>query len=305
MASEVNSGKNIDAVIINDIDLGNYDWTPIGNSASKPFTGTINGGLYTVKGLYIDNKNAQYQGLFGYAKGTENKHASISGITVEGEVSAKAYAGGILGYANAYVDIDRCVNLADISGTGSNVGGISGYVSVKTSKITNCYNKGNITGSGNCGGIVGGHASAGVIVENVFNLGDIQCPKNAGACVGSSYAKTGVVNAFAIINYDKSDNHTLVTEGQMKSGEVAYLLGNAFGQKIGQEEHPVLGGEKVFFDESANRYYNVSSGAEEINVNEAQPELYYNLEGVPSSTPYKGINIVRFSDGSVRKQIFR
>lgn len=307
IADKVNSGTAIKAEIVKEIDLGNYDWTPIGNSAAKAFTGTMKGNGHTVRGLYINNKTAQYLGLFGYAKGSESSPASISGIIVDGSVSAKSYAGGILGYANAYVYIDRCANLAEVSGTSNNVGGIAGYVSATTSRITNCYNKGDITGTGNCGGIAGGHASAGINVENVFNLGEINCPKNAGACVGSTYAKTGLSNAFAVKNYDKTDNHTLVTDDQMKSGEIAYRLGNAFGQLIGQDNHPVFGGKEVLYDENNDKYYNegVDTGTENIDIDTATPTMYYNLEGIPSVTPYEGMNIIHFSDGSVRKLIIR
>ena len=37
-----------------------------------------------------------------------------------------------------------------------------------------------------------------------------------------------------------------VSTKQLESGEAAYLLGEAFGQKIGTDEYPVLGGDKVY-----------------------------------------------------------
>ncbi|MGN1157477.1 MAG: hypothetical protein ACI4TK_14975 [Agathobacter sp.] len=39
------------------------NWTPIGGS--KSFKGTFNGGGHTIKGLYIKDEGAKYQGLFG------------------------------------------------------------------------------------------------------------------------------------------------------------------------------------------------------------------------------------------------
>ena len=307
IADKVNTdGTAIDAVIVADIDLGNFDWTPIGESSSKAFAGTVNGENHTVTGLFIDNEKAQYKGLFGYVKGTADRRASISGINIEGEVSAKSYAGGIAGYLGAYADIDRCSNSADITGASTNIGGIAGYVFDNTAKITNCYNTGVITGTGSCGGIVGGHGTKGVVVENAFNIGKIDCPKNAGACVGSSYKKDGLVNVFAIEEYDKTDGHTLVTPEQIKSGEVAYRLGAAFGQEIGYDEHPVFGGTEVKYDPDTDTYYNydLPTSVDEIGT-EAVPETYYNVEGIPSAHPYKGINIVRMSDGTVRKVIIR
>ena len=79
----------------------------------------------------------------------------------------------------------------------------------------------------------------GVKVENAFSVGEVACPKNAGACVGSQYTKKLLNNVFATASYDRTDNHTLVTDDQMHSGEVAYRLGSAFGQEIGKDPHPV------------------------------------------------------------------
>ena len=304
LAANVNeSGTAVRAKVVNDIDLGDFEWTPVGISGSKAFTGSFDGAGHIVKGLYVNNEKTQYQGLFGYVKGSSAERTSIRGVTVEGTVRAKAYAGGLAGYVAGDVDIDRCVSLVDVTGSGNNLGGIAGYSAVNTSIIKNCYNKGRITGAGNCGGIVGGHSSKGVKVENVFNLGEIVCQKNAGACVGSSYTKEGLKNVFAVSEYDRSDHHTLVTPEQMASGEIAYRLGEAFGQEIGKEKHPVIGGKTVLYDSKSGRYYNESdiSSADELKTENAEPETYYNIEGIPSSKPYRGLNIVKMSDGSVRK----
>ena len=94
----------------------------------------------------------------------------------------------------------------------------------------------------------------------------------------------------------------------MRSGEVAYKLGEAFGQEIGKDEHPVLGGMKVLYDEANNRYYNENGGTSGIDVitaDEAEGAVYYNLQGVASETPFKGLNIVSLRDGSVRKIFVR
>ncbi len=302
-----NAGTSDGAMLVNDIDLGDFDWTPIGNSASKAFTAVFNGAGHTVRGLFIDNQKAQYQGLFGYVKGTTARHASIVGVTTEGRVTGKGYVGGVAGYVNAYAEIDRCANLADVTGVSGNIGGIAGYVSAVTSAVTNCYNKGRVEGASNCGGIVGGHAVQGVKVENAFSVGEVACPKNAGACVGSQYTKKLLNNVFATASYDRTDNHTLVTDDQMHSGEVAYRLGSAFGQEIGKDPHPVLGGMKVKFDPESGKYYNNDkpSGLEGMEAEEAVPVEYFNLEGIPSATPRKGLNLVRMSDGTVRKIILR
>lgn len=78
---------------------------------------------------------------------------------------------------------------------------------------------------------------------------------------------------FAIVNYEITDGHTSVTPEQMKSGEVAYLLGEAFGQNIGEDLHPVLAGAKVFKVE-----YLIAETESENSLNDADeiPVLYTN-----------------------------
>lgn len=43
------------------------------------------------------------------------------------------------------------------------------------------------------------------------------------------------------------------------------------------------------------------SGVEDISDSAATPVMYYNMQGMPSTEPFRGLNIVVYSDGSVRK----
>ncbi len=243
-AAEVNKGNNADALLIDDIDLGDFAWTPIGNN-SKNFTAAFNGNGHTVSGLYIGSPTANYQGLFGYAKGkSESAPCLISGITLYGHVSAKQYSAGIVGYINQYTTVDECANYADVVGAGTYIGGIVGYIGNATGKVTNCYNAGSISGTTNCGGVIGAHF-ANVVVENVFNVATVT-GSSVGACVGGTSSKANMKNMFAIAEYNIVDAHTLVSEEQMASGEVAHLLGESFGQTLGEHPHPVHGGESVY-----------------------------------------------------------
>ena len=128
-----------------------------------------------------------------------------------------------------------------------------------------------------------------------------------GACFGAISSNATISNVFAIAEYQITDFQTLVTDEQMRSGEVAYKLGEAFGQEIGKDEYPVLGGMKVLYDEANNRYYNEGgeSGITDITADEADGAVYYNPMGVASERPFKGLNIVRLRDGSVRKIFIR
>ena len=67
---KVNGGEtDAFAKLMNDIDLGNEPWTPIGwytTQLDYQYIGTFDGHGYTVKGLYV--KDLQYAGLFGRSK---------------------------------------------------------------------------------------------------------------------------------------------------------------------------------------------------------------------------------------------
>jgi hypothetical protein len=282
-ANQVNGGNyNISGALTSDIDLCGYDWTPIGGSKSATaFQGNFDGQGHTVSGLYINNSTSTYQGLFGYIK-TSN----ISGITVEGEVSGKQYVAGIVAYLGVSSSIDRCANHADVTGKSTYVGGITGSVSQATAKLTNCYNTGSISGTTNCGGVAG-YNNANAVIENVFNLGEISGTKVA-SCIGGTTKKNNAKNMFAIKEYDIVEGQTTVTEEQMASGEIAYLLGEAFGQEIGKDTHPVIGGLKVLYNETENRYYNEENVPDGINsITTQTSDIWYNMHGIRIAAPCK------------------
>lgn len=243
-AAEVNKGNSADARLTADIDLGDFDWTPIG-SQSKMFTGNFDGAGHSVTGLYINTPKANYKGLFGYVKGASAaSQASVKDVTVHGEVTGQQYSAGVAGYIHQYTIIERCANYADVTGVKTYTGGITGYMANASASVVDCYNTGDITGTSNCGGVVGAHV-ANAIVKNVFNIGEVTGTKVA-ACVGGTTSKANVTNIYALKEYHIATNHILVTEAQMASGEIAHSLGNAFGQTIGEDVHPTIGGIKVY-----------------------------------------------------------
>ena len=88
---------------------------------------------------------------------------------------------------------------------------------------------------------------------------------------------------------------------------MAYKLGEAFGQEIGVDEHPVIGGKKVLYDEATDTYYNEkepSSGVEDVCVDGDEDLIYYNLEGVASDRPFKGFNIVVNKANGTSKKVY-
>ncbi len=245
VADYVNKGNSAAKFELgSDIELGNYEWTAIGLSSSKPFSGEFNGNGHTVNGLFIDVPNEQYRGLFGYLKGSATSPVKISDLTINGMINVKSYGGALAGYGTDYVEIDRIAGNVTATG-GTNLSGVIGYITGVNSKVTNCVNTADISGTGNTGGIVGGHTAQATLFENLLNTGTLT-GNYVGGCVGSSYAKSNLTNAYTLGEYVKNDNQTVVTRQQLLSGEIAYRLGAAFGQTIGEQLLPTIGGVKVF-----------------------------------------------------------
>ena len=169
-----------------DIDLSDYDWTPIG-SDTNPFNGNFDGRGHCVSGLKVMKgetvSGSAYVGLFGCAPvgilrnlGVRLADAGIQANSTGGP----AYAGGIAGYAhnifNCYVVGEGTIG-ASISGMGNNIyaGGIVGYLDDNGSLI-NCYATVNVKvepGVVYVGGIVG-FGSYKSTISHIYATGDVE-----------------------------------------------------------------------------------------------------------------------------------
>ena len=138
------SGKYI---LMNDINLGEYEnWTPIGTE-KLPFTGIIEGGFYKISNLRInDIGEDEYAGLFGYIKNAEIKRITIDGTI--NLISKKADSGSLCAYADT-CRIYQCVSFINTSLISADnlvrlcSGGIVGEA--HNSTVEQCANYGNIS----------------------------------------------------------------------------------------------------------------------------------------------------------------
>ena len=208
LSEYVNGGNSCNGVffkLMNDIDLNGSEgnqWVPIGNS-KNPFCGTLDGGGYTVSGLYIDNSDGKYKvlGLFGQIGNTGTvKNLGISGDikneashevggitgknygTIAGchsacTVSSDSSVGGIVGENRGTVS--DCYNVGAVSG-GSYAGGIVGKIAGRNT-VTGCYNTGAVSGN-NAGGIAGQNEYSSI--ENCYNVGKVTGSSSTGGIVG-------------------------------------------------------------------------------------------------------------------------
>ena len=166
-----------------DIDLSDYDWTPIGN-ASNPFKGNFDGRGHCVSGLKVETVSWDaYAGLFGCTPVGILRNLGVrladAGIQVN-LTDGSACVGGIAGYAhkifNCYVVGEGTIE-ASFSGEGNNIcaGGIVGYLESDGS-LTNCYATVNVKvepGVVYVGGIVG-YGSSNSTISCTYTTGDVE-----------------------------------------------------------------------------------------------------------------------------------
>ena len=254
-AELVNSGtKNTNAALTADIDLEGRTCTPIAQTASyhasaitdTGYTGIFDGQNHEIRNFTVecvaDGEGILSYGLFGTVSGTV-KNLGIDNFSFDATATGKAdcRAGGIAGQVLSGGRIENCLTVNSSILTGSRIaGGIAGCNYGGT--IANCFAYNNtVTGHSRCAAIVG---------DTVTDSG---APTKLIGYVTNCYADKAPVGS-------QNGGDTYITSCEQKSaeqfqsGEVAYLLGEAWGQTIG-EGLPVLGGEPVK-KASDGTYYN-------------------------------------------------
>ncbi len=243
-----NNNRRSNAVLTADIDLENRKWTPIAyfNEAVNPYVdnnyyGVFDGNNHVIKNLNVHVSDGSEAGLFSRITNGTLKNLGVINATVQSDhiIGGNSYRAGVLaGEIN-----DAIITNVFSSGALSIVtdhqqkGGIAGECNY--SVLTNCYTTyGALT------------ATNVRVATNCFYLADEANASSAG---------------------------TAVTAAQMASGEMAYKLGEAYGQTIGTDALPLLGGEKVYYG------YFACTDAEKVYTNnsavsEEKPHNY--VDGV-------------------------
>ncbi|MCY7861160.1 halomucin [Bacillus licheniformis] len=158
-------------------------WNPIDN-----FSGYYDGRGYEIKDLFI-NREQDNVGLFGQQTGGIIKRVKLVNVNIKntrsytgglvgrsngdvydcavisGSVSGVNHTGGLIGYKEANKITSRCYSHAEVTSTGSNVGGLIGYHNGSENNLTQCLatgkvkdisvaqtgkNYGGLTGYGDC-----------------------------------------------------------------------------------------------------------------------------------------------------------
>ena len=179
------SGKYI---LMNNIDLEGYDWTPVG-TAANPFLGVFNGNGYVISNLKIIKPDENDLGLFGYTTISYESSASISNLGLENiEINGKDHCGSLVGQGGGTVKNCYSTN-AVISGRHI-IGGLIGWDF--TNSISFCYSNSDVSGSGYVGALLGESYNN---VDNCFAVGSVTSPWLAGGLIGRCYSK--ISNSYA------------------------------------------------------------------------------------------------------------
>ena len=316
-ATLVNEGKpEAQAVLTADIDLAGVEWTCIslfrgtfdgqGHSITNfnyTTTGDNQGFFGQVMGATVQNfsiagtLNAMNgaTGTIGYADGgsvIKNVHCGV-----DVNVDNKGHSGGLVGSLRT-AWIDGCTysgTFTIIHERGDSNGGIAGYTD--KGKITNCLFSGKIivTQAGNhCGGILGynnnnafqglhGNLSIGTVeggtsgkIAAILGRANTGTPKDA--ITGNYYLEgTAIIG----MGGENAVETPAVTEEQLASGEIAYLLNAhneapAWFQLIGTDPMPTRTGTAVVYQ----------SGTYNCDGTPATELTYTNTETEPVHTPH-------------------
>ncbi|MGO5164329.1 MULTISPECIES: hypothetical protein [unclassified Candidatus Paralachnospira] len=198
LVNKSGSRTKFQAVLCNDINLGNQEWTPIGMKKNV-YRGSFDGGGYKIRGLLVTEAE-NYAGLFGIVYGDEKD--SIRNLTVAGTVNCSnrvQYAGGLIGYIYGKNDGQRpsvqdCHNEASVTVrevriSSSAIGGIAGRA--EFTWFRNCSNTGTVSfpteGKGGihyyAGGLIGS-TGLSISLRRSYNSGSVQADSSAGGLVG-------------------------------------------------------------------------------------------------------------------------
>ena len=214
------------------------EWEPIGKSADDDtYTGTFDGKGYTISGLYFNNPNAYYVGLFGKI-GANGKISNVG--VLDSYFQFRALGGGVCG--NNYGELQNCSNSSTvICNMQDGTGGVCGYNNKGT--VRDCKNTGSVRGKAPLGGVCGVNNSG--IIENCFNEGTVSvtvtsfnvggvCGNNYSGKIKCSYNTASVSGQYNVGGVCGSSNYGTITncfnEGTV-SGQDA--VGGVCGAKFG------------------------------------------------------------------------
>ena len=322
LADDVNNGVidgNVIVDLANDIDMAGITYEGVGTrfnqvdeegnsqDVKRPYKGVFDGHGYKIKNMIIDSQDGN-KGLFGVVSG-----ATIKNVIVDSscEIYSVGYSAGIVGTSigRNVLTIENCGNeaMVNVGASGANCAGILGVNDLSEAyvRIVNCYNAGDIVGQRECGAISGWLGDQGEII-NCYNCGTVAPEAIDG---NRSFARFNG-GSMAFVNcYELNgtqDQIAVVSEEDVTGGKLCFMLneGNdedVFFQTLGTDSHPVLDASHLKVVKEGDNYINQSEGITTAQNGTQTQEAVYDISGARLQYMQRGINIVRMSDGTVKK----
>lgn len=305
--SNLGSGQiTAHAKLVNDIDLAYASassWIPV--SKSNAFAGTFDGNGHCIKNLYSSFYQGGYVGLFGFVDG-----GTIKNLTVEGIIESSCVDQGMIAGYSYGGNYYNCVAKGRIntSGSADYVGGITGWVTRKSSSVTvvrGCASYVDIVSTGTFAGGIIGKSNNSIIMEACANYGNVTGKINVGGLMGYTDPKTDsrITNCYvgsckvrgtetnpnvfltcyepsgSLSNFDKvfysKDAKVFAsadaTEPEDLASRIAYGEYNTSSAFVGLSAEQIAGGEATY---RLNNETTVSPvWTQDLNQANSQPEL--------------------------------
>ena len=213
---------DINITLTGDINLTGIDWTPIGKGYNHQYTGTFDGGNYTITGLAVTGSD-QYAGLFGHiGSGGTVKNVTLKDVKIESNHSS-GNVGGVAGWS--YGNIEYCSVSGSVS-SNSTAGGVVGYQS--DGAITGCNSSATVKGMVRAGGVAGA-TNSGASLTGCYATGSVSVENNttsaayAGGVVGSNGESSTLTACYATGSVTGSGSGTIYTGGVTGSNDLGTL----------------------------------------------------------------------------------
>jgi|GEM_PF-4906345 len=224
-------------ILINDIDLDNKSFIPIGENINHNknedqdagFKGIFNGNGYIIKNLRIDRKtdyDNSYCGLFSVINGATIKNLSL----INAYVYSNKFCVGILSGASYKSTIENCFVTGIAISDQNCIGGISGYSSL--SNILNSYTIVKLKGNSFIGGLIGYNINS--IVEKNYSMPKIEGSNYLGSLIGITQKSDLTYNysnsVMSLTGSSNDTNNIMFFDNKLEKDN--YVLPEGFDNKI-------------------------------------------------------------------------
>lgn len=247
------------------------------NNGNITANGTHAAGILAMIDIQLDSDTINIKNCSNYGKITAN-YTGKNNSGYSKDINVDAGIGGIFGATRKFkwnynntLNIDGCMNYGSILTNGASAGAIMGkgvnsesQTAVFKINVRNCGNLGSViygNTSDPVGAFVGGastNMTGSFIISNCFNMGTTNStnavaavynlngdPDKGDTNLTDFYYLEGNFSSAANAQNVKISNAISATADQFASGEIAFSLGFAFGQKLGTDTYPVVGGPVV------------------------------------------------------------